>query len=101
MNSKPQQIKMQSTKKGPLTKREEGGPSGGLAVGAALPGDEASSPGPGQPAAPSSLQPQVSGPLVALDRVAGKGVADWVEGTTGEPTHGEEHFHSLWHMGAI
>ncbi|XP_026267258.2 GTP-binding protein 1 isoform X1 [Urocitellus parryii] len=58
MNSKPQQIKMQSTKKGPLTKREEGGPSGGLAVGAALPGDEASSLAMGQPAAASSLQPQ-------------------------------------------
>ncbi|KAG8138135.1 hypothetical protein E2320_004063 [Naja naja] len=32
MNSKPQQIKMQSTKKGPLTKREESGPQAGTAV---------------------------------------------------------------------
>ncbi|ETE65623.1 GTP-binding protein 1 [Ophiophagus hannah] len=32
MNSKPQQIKMQSTKKGPLTKREESGPQAGIAV---------------------------------------------------------------------
>lgn len=60
MNSKPQQIKMQSTKKGPLTKREEGGPSGGPAVGAPPPGDEACSLGAAQPAASSSLQLQVS-----------------------------------------
>lgn len=58
MNSKPQQIKMQSTKKGPLTKREEGGPSGGPAVGAPPPGDEACSLGAAQPAASSSLQLQ-------------------------------------------
>lgn len=32
MNSKPQQIKMQSTKKGPLTKREESGAQAGIAV---------------------------------------------------------------------
>ncbi|XP_039319206.1 GTP-binding protein 1 isoform X2 [Saimiri boliviensis] len=58
MNSKPQQIKMQSTKKGPLVKRDEGGPSGGPAVGAPPLGDEASSLGAGQPAASSNLQPQ-------------------------------------------
>ncbi|XP_027447748.1 GTP-binding protein 1 isoform X3 [Zalophus californianus] len=59
MNSKPQQIKMQSTKKGPLTKREEGGPSGGPAVGAPPTGDEACSLGAVQPALSSSLQPQL------------------------------------------
>nr|XP_045008542.1 GTP-binding protein 1 isoform X2 [Jaculus jaculus] len=58
MNSKPQQIKMQSTKKGPLTKREEGGPAGGLAGGPPPPGDEASSSGTGQAAASGGLQPQ-------------------------------------------
>ncbi|XP_073940606.1 GTP-binding protein 1 isoform X2 [Castor canadensis] len=57
MNSKPQQIKMQSTKKGSLTKREEGGPPGGPVVGAPPPGDEASSLGAGQSASSSSLQP--------------------------------------------
>uniref|UniRef100_A0A8B9WC57 GTP-binding protein 1 n=1 Tax=Bos mutus grunniens TaxID=30521 RepID=A0A8B9WC57_BOSMU len=60
MNSKPQQIKMQSTKKGPLPKREEGGPSGGPTVGGPPPGDEACSLGATQLAASSSLQPQVS-----------------------------------------
>lgn len=60
MNSKPQQIKMQSTKKGPLTKREDGGSAGGPAVGAPPPGDEACSLGAAQPATSSSLQPQVS-----------------------------------------
>ncbi|XP_033721921.1 GTP-binding protein 1 isoform X5 [Tursiops truncatus] len=58
MNSKPQQIKMQSTKKGPLPKREEGGPSGGPAVGAPPTGDEACSVAAAQPAASGSLQPQ-------------------------------------------
>ncbi|XP_033260972.1 GTP-binding protein 1 isoform X4 [Orcinus orca] len=58
MNSKPQQIKMQSTKKGPLPKREEGGPSGGPAVGAPPTGDEACSLAAAQPAASGSLQPQ-------------------------------------------
>ncbi|XP_036152543.1 GTP-binding protein 1 isoform X2 [Myotis myotis] len=57
MNSKPQQIKMQSTKKGPLTKREDGGPPGGPAVGVPPPGDEAGSLGAAQSAASSSLQP--------------------------------------------
>ncbi|XP_036108325.1 GTP-binding protein 1 isoform X1 [Molossus molossus] len=57
MNSKPQQIKMQSTKKGPLTKREDGGASGGPAVGVPPPGDEAGSLGAAQSAASSSLQP--------------------------------------------
>ncbi|KAM6162460.1 GTP-binding protein 1 isoform 2-T2 [Erethizon dorsatum] len=58
MNSKPQQIKMQSTKKGPLSKREEGGQSGGPAAGAASPGDEALSLGAGQLSVSSGLQPQ-------------------------------------------
>ncbi|XP_070109733.1 GTP-binding protein 1 isoform X3 [Equus caballus] len=58
VNSKPQQIKMQSTKKGPLTKREDGGSAGGPAVGAPPPGDEACSLGAAQPATSSSLQPQ-------------------------------------------
>ncbi|XP_007189128.1 GTP-binding protein 1 isoform X1 [Balaenoptera acutorostrata] len=58
MNSKPQQIKMQSTKKGPLPKREEGGPSGGPAVGAPPTGDEACSLAAAQPAASGGLQPQ-------------------------------------------
>lgn len=60
MNSKPQQIKMQSTKKGPLTKRDEGVPPGGPVVGAAAPGDEVASLGAAQPAASSGLLPQVS-----------------------------------------
>ncbi|XP_023603641.1 GTP-binding protein 1 isoform X4 [Myotis lucifugus] len=59
MNSKPQQIKMQSTKKGPLTKREDGGPPGGPAVGVPPPGDEAGSLGAAQSAASSSLQPML------------------------------------------
>uniref|UniRef100_A0A8C2SK76 GTP-binding protein 1 n=1 Tax=Capra hircus TaxID=9925 RepID=A0A8C2SK76_CAPHI len=58
MNSKPQQIKMQSTKKGPPPKREEGAPSGGPTVGGPPPGDEACSLGATQLAASSSLQPQ-------------------------------------------
>ncbi|XP_029410940.1 GTP-binding protein 1 isoform X2 [Nannospalax galili] len=58
MNSKPQQIKMQSTKKGPLAKREEGGPSGGTAVGPPPTGDEGSTLGTGQAAVSSGLQPQ-------------------------------------------
>ncbi|XP_011352701.1 GTP-binding protein 1 [Pteropus vampyrus] len=57
MNSKPQQIKMQSTKKGPLSKREDGGLSGGSAVGVPPPGDEGCSLGAAPSAAPSSLQP--------------------------------------------
>ncbi|KAG8511166.1 GTP-binding protein 1 [Galemys pyrenaicus] len=60
MNSKPQQIKMQSTKKGPLTKREDGGPSGGPAGGAPPPGEESCSLGTAQPAASSSLQAQLT-----------------------------------------
>lgn len=60
MNSKPQQIKMQSTKKGPLSKREEGGPSGVPAAGPPSTGDEASSLGTTQAATSSGLQPQVS-----------------------------------------
>lgn len=60
MNSKPQQIKMQSTKKGPLSKREDGGLSGGPAVGVPPPGDEACSLGAAPSAASSSLQPMVS-----------------------------------------
>uniref|UniRef100_A0A452IHZ8 Uncharacterized protein n=1 Tax=Gopherus agassizii TaxID=38772 RepID=A0A452IHZ8_9SAUR len=61
MNSKPQQIKMQSTKKGPLTKREDGVPQSGTAAGGALVGDDATSSG-ATPAVPSSaLQPKVGG----------------------------------------
>lgn len=74
MNSKPQQIKMQSTKKGPLSKREEGGPSSGAAAAAAPPGDEVSSLGPGQS---SGLQPQVS---EGLGWVVGKGERAWPGG---------------------
>lgn len=62
MNSKPQQIKMQSTKKGPLTKREDGGPSGGPAVGVPPPGDETCSLGAAQSSASLSLQPTVRMP---------------------------------------
>uniref|UniRef100_G3UDZ3 GTP-binding protein 1 n=1 Tax=Loxodonta africana TaxID=9785 RepID=G3UDZ3_LOXAF len=58
MNSKPQQIKMQSTKKGPLSRREEGGPAGGPSVGVPPPGDTATSLGAAQPSAAGSLQPQ-------------------------------------------
>lgn len=58
MNSKPQQIKMQSTKKGPLSKREEGGPCGVPAAGGPPTGDEASSLGTAQAASTSGLQPQ-------------------------------------------
>ncbi|XP_027728739.1 GTP-binding protein 1 [Vombatus ursinus] len=57
MNAKPQQIKMQSTKKGPLTKRDDGGPPGGLAAGGP-PGEEAPLPGAAQPTPSSVLQPQ-------------------------------------------
>uniref|UniRef100_A0A452IIQ2 GTP-binding protein 1 n=1 Tax=Gopherus agassizii TaxID=38772 RepID=A0A452IIQ2_9SAUR len=63
MNSKPQQIKMQSTKKGPLTKREDGVPQSGTAAGGALVGDDATSSG-ATPAVPSSAlqaQPKVGG----------------------------------------
>lgn len=60
MNSKPQQIKMQSTKKGPLSKREEGGPSGMPAAGGPSAGEDASSLGATQAATSSGLQPQVS-----------------------------------------
>uniref|UniRef100_A0A8C3IH62 GTP-binding protein 1 n=1 Tax=Chrysemys picta bellii TaxID=8478 RepID=A0A8C3IH62_CHRPI len=60
MNSKPQQIKMQSTKKGPLTKREDGVPQSGTAAGGALVGDDATSSG-ATPAVPSSaLQAQTA-----------------------------------------
>lgn len=59
MNSKPQQIKMQSTKKVPLIKREDGGPPAGLAAASPTVADDAVSSG----AAPSTLsgaqQPQV------------------------------------------
>lgn len=59
MNSKPQQIKMQSTKKGPLTKREEGGAQAGMVAVSPAVADEAVSAG-AAPAAPSSAQqPQV------------------------------------------
>ncbi|XP_038249246.1 GTP-binding protein 1 isoform X2 [Dermochelys coriacea] len=58
MNSKPQQIKMQSTKKGPLTKREDGVPQGGTAAGGALVGDDATSSGATPSVSSSALQPQ-------------------------------------------
>lgn len=58
MNSKPQQIKMQSTKKGPLTKREEGGAQAGVVAVSPAVADEAVSAG-ATPAAPlSAQQPQ-------------------------------------------
>lgn len=59
MNSKPQQIKMQSTKKGAVTKREDGVPAAGMAAGGPAAGDEA----PSTAAAlltPTALQPLVS-----------------------------------------
>ncbi|XP_038249237.1 GTP-binding protein 1 isoform X1 [Dermochelys coriacea] len=60
MNSKPQQIKMQSTKKGPLTKREDGVPQGGTAAGGALVGDDATSSGATPSVSSSALQPQTA-----------------------------------------
>uniref|UniRef100_A0A674IIC9 GTP-binding protein 1 n=3 Tax=Terrapene triunguis TaxID=2587831 RepID=A0A674IIC9_9SAUR len=65
MNSKPQQIKMQSTKKGPLTKREDGVPQSGTAAAGALVGDDATSSG-ATPAVPSSA-------LQAQSKVGGGG----------------------------
>lgn len=59
MNSKPQQIKMQSTKKGAVTKREEGVPPLGLAAGGPPAGDEAPSTA-AAPPTPTALQPSVS-----------------------------------------
>ncbi|XP_026696995.1 GTP-binding protein 1 isoform X2 [Athene cunicularia] len=56
MNSKPQQIKMQSTKKGAVTKREDGVPPAGTAAGGPLAGDEASSTAIA-PLTPTALQP--------------------------------------------
>lgn len=76
MNSKPQQIKMQSTKKGPLSKREEGGPSGVPAAGVPPPGDEASSIGTAQAASSSGLQPQVSRASFGLWHSSGSSKAD-------------------------
>ncbi|XP_018862247.1 GTP-binding protein 1 isoform X5 [Parus major] len=61
MNSKPQQIKMQSTKKGAVTKREDGVPATGTAAGGPAAGDEA----PSTAAAP--LTPTALQPLPALD----------------------------------
>ncbi|XP_054130479.1 GTP-binding protein 1 isoform X1 [Melozone crissalis] len=61
MNSKPQQIKMQSTKKGAVTKREDGVPAAGMAAGGPAAGDEA----PSTAAAP--LTPTALQPLPALD----------------------------------
>ncbi|KAH0616890.1 hypothetical protein JD844_028343 [Phrynosoma platyrhinos] len=55
MNSKPQQIKMQSTKKGPLTKREEGGAQAGMAAVTPTVAEEAISVA-AVPSAPSSAQ---------------------------------------------
>ncbi|POI33769.1 hypothetical protein CIB84_002479 [Bambusicola thoracicus] len=59
MNSKPQQIKMQSTKKGALTKREDGVPPVGMATGGPLVGDEPPSTA-AAPPTPTALQPSVS-----------------------------------------
>lgn len=59
MNSKPQQIKMQSTKKGAVTKREEGVPPLGMAAGGPPAGDEAPSTA-AAPPTPTALQPSVS-----------------------------------------
>uniref|UniRef100_A0A8B9UJ68 GTP-binding protein 1 n=1 Tax=Anas zonorhyncha TaxID=75864 RepID=A0A8B9UJ68_9AVES len=56
MNSKPQQIKMQSTKKGAVTKREEGVPPLGMAAGGPPAGDEAPSTA-AAPPTPTALQP--------------------------------------------
>lgn len=56
MNSKPQQIKMQSTKKGAVTKREDGVPATGMAAGGPAAGDEAPSTA-AAPLTPTSLQP--------------------------------------------
>lgn len=58
MNSKPQQIKMQSTKKGAVTKREDGVPAAGTAAGGPTAGDEA--PSTAAAPTPTSLQPLVS-----------------------------------------
>ncbi|XP_061495116.1 GTP-binding protein 1 isoform X1 [Rhineura floridana] len=59
MNSKPQQIKMQSTKKGPLTKREEGGAQAGVAAVSPTVTDDAVSLGAAPSAPPNAQQPQV------------------------------------------
>lgn len=59
MNSKPQQIKMQSTKKGAVTKREDGVPPAGAAAGGPPAGDEAPSTATA-PLTPAALQPLVS-----------------------------------------
>ncbi|XP_066040230.1 GTP-binding protein 1 isoform X2 [Chamaea fasciata] len=56
MNSKPQQIKMQSTKKGAVTKREDGVPAAGTAAGGPAAGDEALSTA-AAPLTPTALQP--------------------------------------------
>ncbi|XP_067998560.1 GTP-binding protein 1 isoform X2 [Melanerpes formicivorus] len=56
MNSKPQQIKMQSTKKGAVTKREDGVPPAGTAAGGPPVGDEAPSTS-AVPLTPTALQP--------------------------------------------
>jgi len=59
MNSKPQQIKMQSTKKGVVTKREDGIPPPGMAAGGPPAADEAPSTA-AAPLTPAALQPLVS-----------------------------------------
>lgn len=59
MNSKPQQIKMQSTKKGAVTKREDGVTAAGMAAGGPAAGDEAPSTA-AAPLTPTALQPLVS-----------------------------------------
>lgn len=59
MNSKPQQIKMQSTKKGPLTKREEGGAQAGIPVLTSTVAEDAASLAAVAPAPSGAQQPQV------------------------------------------
>lgn len=59
MNSKPQQIKMQSTKKGAVMKREDGVPAAGTAAGGPAAGDEVPSTA-AAPLTPTALQPLVS-----------------------------------------
>uniref|UniRef100_A0A0K8S1M8 GTP-binding protein 1 n=1 Tax=Crotalus horridus TaxID=35024 RepID=A0A0K8S1M8_CROHD len=58
MNSKPQQIKMQSTKKGPLTKREESGAQAGIAVLTSTVAEDAASLATVAPAPSGAQQPQ-------------------------------------------
>lgn len=71
---------MQSTKKGPLSKREEGGPSGTPAAGGPSAGEEASSLGTTQAATSSGLQPQVSRASYGFQHDSGRGRTDNLSG---------------------